>query len=177
MSRKRKNEFRSPSDLKPHPLHVVRVHPAKKIELLAKGISEFGFTVPVILDENDVILAGYAKALAAQKLGIQKIPVVILTGLSEARKRAYVLFDNKISEHSTYDWPALADELKDLAKLLSTDGLDLELTGFNAAEIDQISSNFFGQSDEPDETLPAPCQEAITRPGDIWVCRLICLRD
>jgi len=115
MSRKRKNEFRSPSDLKPHPLHVVRVHPAKKVELLAKGISEFGFTVPVILDENDVILAGYAKALAAQKLGIQKIPVVVLTGLSEARKRAYVLFDNKISEHSTYDWPALADELKDLA--------------------------------------------------------------
>src|SRR6478672_8466563 len=124
MSRKRKNEFRSPSDLNAHPLNVVRTHPAKKIELLAKGISELGFTTPVVVDENDVILAGHARVLAAQKLGIQKIPVVVLTGLSEARKRAYVRFDNKISEHSTYDWPALADELKDLAKLLSADGLD-----------------------------------------------------
>jgi DNA modification methylase len=157
---------------------VVRVHPAKKIELLSTAIREFGFTVPVILDENDVILAGHARVLAAQKLGIEKLPVVRLTGLSEARKQAYVLFDNKISEHSTYDWPAFADKSKDLAKLLSADGLDLELTGFNAAEFDRLASNLLDQSDDPDEALPAPCQEAVTRPGDIWVLhnkhRLLC---
>ena len=78
---KRKNEYRSLPDLKTHPRHV-RVHPAKKIELLAKGIREFGITVPIIADENNIVLAGWARVLACQKNEIEKVPVVILSGLS-----------------------------------------------------------------------------------------------
>ncbi|MEO6947418.1 MAG: DNA methyltransferase [Nitrobacter sp.] len=176
MPASRKNDYRNPSDLKRHPNHT-RIHPAKKIALLARCIHEIGITVPVVVDENGFVLAGWAIVLAALQNGAEKVPVVVLSGLSETRKRAYLLFDNKISEHSTYDWPALADELKNLNELLSVEGLDLDLTGFNAAEIDALA-NFLDQSDEPDETLPPHGQEAVTRQGDIWIFnkkhRLLC---
>jgi DNA modification methylase len=172
----RTNDFRDPADLKRHPRHV-RVHPAKKIELLAKCIREIGITVPIVVDELGFVLAGWAIILAAILNGVKQVPVVVVTGLSEARKRAYLLFDNKIAEHSTYDWPALADELKDLEKLLSAEELDFDLTGFNAAEFDALAS-LMDQSGDPDESLPAPDQKAITRRGDIWVFngkhRLLC---
>jgi DNA modification methylase len=177
MPAKRKNAYRNPADLKRHPHHV-RIHPANKIALLAKCIREIGITIPIIIDEFSFVLAGWAIVLAAIQNGAKKIPVVVLAGLSEAKKRSYLLFDNKISEHSTYDWPALADELKDLSKLLSAEGLDFDLTAYiNAAEIDALA-NFLDQSNEPDETLPTPGREAVTRKGDIWVFnnrhRLLC---
>ena len=174
---KRKNEYRSPRDLKRHPNHV-RVHPAKKIALLAKCIADIGPTIPIVVDEHGFVLAGWAVVLAAIQLGLKKMPVVVLTGLSEARKRAYLLFDNKISEHSTYDWPALADELKGLSELLAADGLDFELTGFNAAEFDALAARILDQSSEPDETVPPVGKQAVTQIGDIWIFnnkhRLLC---
>lgn len=177
MSIRRKNEYRNPSDLKRHPHHV-RIHPANKIALLAKCIREVGITVPIIIDELGFVLAGWAIVLAALQNKAKKIPVVVVAGLSEARKRAYLLFDNKIAERSTYDWPALADELKDLAELLATEGLDFDLTGFNAAEFDALAANFLDPSDEPGETPPPPGQKAVTRQGDIWIFnnrhRLLC---
>jgi DNA modification methylase len=172
----RTDEVRDPADLKRHPRHV-RVHPAKKIELLAKCIREVGVTIPIVVDELGFVLAGWAIVLAAILSGIKQVPIVVVTGLSEARKRAYLLFDNKIAEHSSYDWPALADELRELGQLLSAEELDFDLTGFNAAEFDALAS-FVDQSDEPDESLPAPDQKAVTRKGDIWVFngkhRLLC---
>lgn len=172
----RTNGYRNPSDLKRHPRHV-RNHPASKIELLAKCIREIGITVPIIVDELGFVLAGWAIVLAAILNGVKQVPVVVLAGLSEARKRAYLLFDNKIAERSSYDWPALADELKDLEELLAAEGLDFDLTGFNAAEFDALAS-FVDQSAEPDETFPAPDQKAVSRKGDIWVFggrhRLLC---
>lgn len=177
MSIRRKNEYRNPSDLKRHSHHV-RIHPASKITLLAKCIRDIGITIPIIIDELGFVLAGWAIVLAALQNKVKKIPVVIVAGLSEARKRAYLLFDNKIAERSTYDWPALADELKDLAELLATEGLDFDLTGFNAAGFDTFAANFLDPSDEPDETPPPPGQKAVTRPGDIWIFnnrnRLLC---
>lgn len=88
MSIRRKNEYRNPSDLKRHPHHV-RIHPANKIALLAKCIREIGITVPIIIDELGFVLAGWAIVLAALQNQVKKIPVVVVAGLSEARKRAY----------------------------------------------------------------------------------------
>lgn len=174
---KRKNEYRDPRGLKRHPNHV-RIHPAKKITLLAKWLDDIGPTMPIVIDEHGVVLAGWALVLAAIQLGIKQMPVVVLTGLSETRKRAYLLFDNKIAEHSTYDWPALADELKDLSELLAADGLDFELTGFNAAEFDALAARILDQSDEPEDVVPPLGKRAVTRPGDIWIFmgkhRLLC---
>jgi DNA modification methylase len=174
---KRKDENRDPRSLKRHPNHV-RIHPAKKITLLAKWLDDIGPTIPIVIDEHAFVLAGWALVLAAIQLGIKKMPVVVLTGLSETRKRAYLLFDNKIAEHSTYDWPALADELKGLNELLAADGLDFELTGFNAAEFDALTARILDQSDEPEDVVPPVGERAVTRPGDIWIFtgkhRLLC---
>lgn len=174
---KRKNDYRNPRDLKRHPNHV-RIHPAKKIALLGKWIDDIGPTIPIVVDEYGFVLAGWAIVLAAIQIGITKIPVVVLTGLSEARKRAYLLFDNKIAEHSTYDWPALANELQGLSELLAADGLDFELTGFNAAEFDALAARLLDDSSEPDDAIPPPGADAVTRKGDIWVFnkkhRLLC---
>jgi hypothetical protein len=177
MQIKRTNEYRNPRDLKRHPNHV-RIHPAKKITLLGKWIGDIGPTIPIVVDEYGFVLAGWAIVLAAIEIGVERIPVVVLTGLSEARKRAYLLFDNKIAEHSTYDWPALANELQGLSELLSTDGLDFELTGFNAAEFDALTARLLDDASEPDDNVPPPGAQAVTRRGDIWVFnkkhRLLC---
>ena len=81
---KRTNTYRNPRNLKRHPNHV-RIHPAKKITLLGKWIGDIGPTVPIVVDEYGFVLAGWAIVLAAIEIGIEKIPVVVLTGLSEAR--------------------------------------------------------------------------------------------
>ena len=174
---RRKNEHRDPHDLKRHPNHV-RIHPAKKISLLGKWIGDIGPPIPIVVDEHGFVLAGWAVVLAAIEIGIKKMPVVVLTGLSEARKRAYLLFDNKIAEHSTYDWPALANELQGLSELLAADGLGFELTGSIAAEFDALAARLLDDASEPDDNVPLSGTQAVTRKGDIWIFnnrhRLLC---
>jgi ParB-like chromosome segregation protein Spo0J len=98
----RNDEYRKPSSLTPHPNNV-RTHSGEQLRRIAASIKEFGFTNPVLIDKNDVILAGHARTAAAKKMGLAKIPVRVLNGLTEAKKRAYVLADNKIAEMAGYD--------------------------------------------------------------------------
>jgi len=160
--RRRQIEYRKVSELKPHPKKV-RAHPAKQINLLVKSIKQFGVTNPPLIDENDVTLAGHARLLATEKAGLNEVPVVVLRGLSEAEKRAYVLADNKIAELAGYDRPALAVELQELSSLLGEIGLDLALTGFEPAEIDAIFADLVDPETQPGDDVPPIATAAVKR--------------
>ena len=171
------NEVRKLAALKPHSRNV-RKHPVGQIRLLVKSIQQFGVTAPPLIDETDTILAGSARVLAAEKAGLDEIPVRVGRDLSPAQKRAYILLDNRSHDLSGYDRPALADELKDLTSLLATEGLDFELTGFEPAEVDALFADLVDQPGDLDETLPELSEDAVSRPGDLWVLggkhRLLC---
>jgi DNA modification methylase len=173
----RQIELRGKHSLKPHPNNVHN-HSGEQIRRLAKSIKKFGFTNPVLIDENDFILAGHARVLAAKTLGLSEVPVIVLHKLSEATKRAYVLADNKIAEMAGYDRPALALELQDLSALLANEGLDLSLTGFDPAEIDALLVDFVDPEHQPDDEVPAISTTAVSKPGDLWFLgqrhRLLC---
>ena len=115
-----------------------RTHPKKQIKQIINSIRRFGWTYPILADENGVILAGHGRYLAAQELGLPKVPVMTLTDLSETEKRALALADNKIALNAGWDRKLVAQELGQLADLLPECNLDLEITGFEPGEIDGL---------------------------------------
>lgn len=164
----RKDEYRKTSSLTPHPNNV-RTHSGEQIRRITASIKEFGFTNPVLVDEHDVILAGHARTLAAKKLGLPKVPVRVLSGLSEAKKRAYVLADNKIAEMAGYDRSALVVELQDLSTLLAKEDIELDLTGFSQAEFDALMVDLSDPEPNVDDDIPAVEAKSVSQPGDMWV--------
>ena len=97
-----KVERRSIASLVPYARNA-RMHSAEQIDQIAASICEWGWTVPVLVDEADGIIAGHGRVLAAHKLGIAEIPVMVAAGWSEAQKRAYVLADNKLALNAGWD--------------------------------------------------------------------------
>jgi ParB-like chromosome segregation protein Spo0J len=170
-------EFRKIGAIKPHPKNA-RTHPVKQISRLVESIDQFGFTSPILVDENNVILAGHARWQAAKQAGLKVVPVIVIRDLSEAKKRAYVLADNKIAELAGYDRPALAAELEELSSLLAEDDLDLSLTGFEPAEIDSLFADLVDAETDPADGLPEIAAHPVSRKGDLWVLgnrhRLLC---
>ena len=146
-----------------------RTHSTKQIGQIAASIKTFGFLVPIVVDEPRNIIAGHGRYAAAQKLGLDKVPVIAVSGLSPAKKRALALADNKIAENAGWDREILAVELPELSELLVSDNLDILITGFAAAEIDQIIVDFETDTDGADavdETLLD--QPPVTQPGQLW---------
>ena len=119
--------------LKPHPRNS-RTHPQKQIRQIADSIAAFGFTNSIVTDENYVILAGHGRHKAAAQLGLQQVPVLVLRGLPEAKKRALLLADNRLAEKAGWERSTLAIELSSLAPALSEIGLDIEITGFETGK-------------------------------------------
>lgn len=173
----RELEYRKTAAIKPHPKNA-RTHPKKQLDRLAVSIREFGFTSPILIDEAGVILAGHARWQAAKEVGLKTVPVIVLRDLSEARKRAYVLADNKIAELAGYDRPALAAELEELSSILAAEDLDLSVTGFDPAEIDSLFSDFIDPEADPADELPEIAAAPVSLKGDLWVLgdhhRLLC---
>lgn len=154
-----------------------RIHPKKQIRLIARSIGRFGFTVPIIVDEKNVILAGHGRWLAAQQLELQLVPVIVLSGLSNAERRAYLLADNKVAEKAGWDRPALAVELNNLAPLLAEAGIDISLTGFEPFEIDALLGDLVDPECDPVDEPPVLAQNSVSRPADLWLLnkhRLLC---
>jgi DNA modification methylase len=150
--------------LRAHPSNS-RTHPHKQIRQLARSIEQFGFTT------------GHGRWLAAQQLGLPSVPVVVLSGLSDAQKRAYLLADNKLAEKAGWDKATLAVELSSLAPLLEEAGLDIELTGFEPAEIDTLMADLVDPEADPADEPPPIAKEPISRAGDLWLLgshRLLC---
>src|SRR6266567_2712033 len=130
-------QYLSSKSLRRHPRNA-HVHPKKQIEQLARSIRAFGFTNPVLINQHRQVLAGHARLEAAIAAGLQQVPTIVLHGLSAAEERAYLLADNKLAEKSGWDGASLAVELRELSALLADAGLDLEITGFETAEIDSL---------------------------------------
>ena len=126
--------------LKPNPRNA-RTHSKKQIREIADSIGAHGFIVPVLIDEDLMLLAGHGRREAAKLRGLKQIPAIRLHGLSEAQKRALLIADNKIAENAGWDRKRLAVELPELAELLIEESLDISITGFEPVEIDLLVSD------------------------------------
>lgn len=153
-----------------------RKHSKKQIVQIANSIKEFGFTNPVLIDEDHRIMAGHGRVAAAQSLGLLEVPCAIITHMTQSQKRAYVLAGNQLALNACWDEDLLAKELADLAAI-DLD-FDLQLTGFSLAEIDTIFEigdpevNYDPSLDH----LPKACDARVSV-GDIWELgahRLVC---
>jgi DNA modification methylase len=161
------------SELKPYAGNA-RTHTRKQTNQIAAAIQEFGFTNPVLVDENGQIIAGHGRVKAAQQLGLTKIPTVQIGHLNRTQKRALRLADNRLAENAGWDMEILAVELQDL----QADGFDVVLTGFAVPQIDIIlGAAADAKSDHHgDDNIPEP-GPAISRVGDLWFLgphRLFC---
>ena len=155
--------YRPIGDLKPDPRNA-RTHPKRQIEQLRASILQFGFTNPVLVDEESVLIAGHGRLRAAKDIGLPTVPAIQLAGLSEAQKKALRLADNKIALNAGWDLEILKLELGDIGTL-DVD-FDVSLTGFASGEIDVVLK---AANDPDDEVIPAVPSEPKTKPGDIWI--------
>jgi ParB-like chromosome segregation protein Spo0J len=140
-----------------------RTHSPEQVDQIAASIREWGWTVPVLVDEQGGIIAGHGRVLAAHKLAIAQVPVMVAAGWSEAQKRAYVLADNKLALNAGWDDAMLRVEIDDLQGT----GFDLGLIGFSADEIAGLTVDRSGLTD-PDEAPDAPAIP-VSKPGDVWL--------
>ena len=154
-----------------------RTHPKKQIKQIIDSIRRFGWTYPILADENGTILAGYGRYLAALELGLPNVPVMTLADLSETEKRALALADNKVALNAGWDRELLARELGELADLLPECGLDVEITGFEPAEIDGLLGDLVDPELDPADHAPPAPRTPVTQIGDLWELgphRLLC---
>lgn len=149
-----------------------RTHSDAQVAQIAASVREWGWTVPVLVDESGMLIAGHGRVLAARKLGLAEVPVMVAHGWSEAQKRAYVLADNKLALNAGWDEELLRLELSDLREI----GADLELVGFGDLELAALFIEKTAGLTNPDE-VPKPPADPVTAPGDAWVLgrhRLVC---
>jgi hypothetical protein len=139
------------ADLVPYARNA-RTHSDAQVARIAASIREFGWTDPILVDGDRGVIAGHGRLLAARKLGMDAVPVIELSHLSEAQKRAYVLADNRLALDAGWDEDLLRVELGDLRGL----GFDLELTGFGADEIGKILVDAAAGLTDPDLVPEAP---------------------
>jgi DNA modification methylase len=152
--------------LKPYPRNA-RVHSTKQIHQIAASISEFGFTNPILVDQSNVIIAGHGRVEAAKLLGLDKVPTIRIDNLTDEQKRAYIIADNRIALNAGWDPDILAIEFQHLSSLELD--FELELTGFDTAEIDILIDGSGRQvSNDPADVLPAVEQNVVSRSGDLW---------
>lgn len=147
-----------------------RAIPDKAIDKVAASIREFGFQQPIVVDKNGVVIAGHTRLKAAQKLGLDKVPVVV-ADLPEAKARAYRLADNRTHQEASWLDDMLADELKALDEL----DFDMSLTGFDDRELQSLLID----EDELEraEETPEPPVNPVTIAGDVWLLgkhRIVC---
>jgi DNA modification methylase len=152
-----------------------RTHSEAQVDQIAASMVEFGWTNPILIDENAGILAGHGRLLAARKLGLAEVPVIRFEHLSEAQKRAYVLADNQIALQAGWDDALLAEELA----WLRDERFDLDLIGFGVSELERLLALADGETaqDETEDEVPEPPEDPVTKPGDLWILgdhRLLC---
>ena len=127
--------YKKVNDLIPY-INNSRTHSEEQVNQICASINEFGFTNPILIDEKDSIIAGHGRLMASKKLGMEEVPCIVLSGLTEAQKKAYIIADNKMALNAGWDFNLLSLELENLKEL----DFDLELTGFSADEIDGLLS-------------------------------------
>ena len=152
-----------------------RTHSEEQVAQIAASIAEFGFTNPILAGSDGIIVAGHGRLAAAQKLGLEIVPVVVLDHLTPTQRRALVIADNRIAENAGWDDAMLRIELE----ALQLEGFDLDITGFDADALAELIAgdepDNEGQTDE--DAVPELGETPISRPGDVWIMgqhRLLC---
>tara|TARA_R110002072_G_scaffold246432_6_gene405710 strand:- start:3974 stop:5239 length:1266 start_codon:yes stop_codon:yes gene_type:complete len=150
-----------------------RTHDDTQVSQIAGSIAEFGFVNPILVGDDNVIIAGHGRLMAAQQLGLDSVPVIVLHHLTESQRRALVIADNKIAENAGWNDELLKLELEELGDL----GFDLDVIGFSDEELDELlgADDQAGETDEDD--IPEVEEEPISCLGDIWVMgnhRVLC---
>jgi DNA modification methylase len=151
--------------------HNSRTHSEAQIAQIAASISEFGWTNPILIDAANVIIAGHARWLAAQKLKMTEVPVIVLGHLTTTQRKALVIADNKLALNAGWDEELLRVELQELQTL----DFDLDLTGFGSLELDTLLRDPMAE-ELADEAPPLPAI-ATSRTGDLWILgdhRVLC---
>jgi DNA modification methylase len=166
--------YRPVSELKPSDRNA-RTHSRKQIKQIAASIKRFGFTNPILIDDDDRIIAGHGRVAAAKLLRLTEVPTIRLSHLSAAEKRAYILADNRLAEKAGWDPEILAIELQELIDL----DFQVELTGFEMPDVDIIVEGAGKvKAAGPEDEIPEPSSGAtVSQPGDMWVLgghRLLC---
>jgi len=164
--------YRKLTDLIPY-VRNARTHSDEQVAQLAGSIKEFGWTNPILVDDDGGIIAGHGRLLAAQRLKMDEVPTIQIGGLSEAQRRALVLADNKLALNAGWDIDLLKVELGDL----NEQGFDIALTGFSVDELSKLLApdGTEGLTD-PDDTPEVPV-DPVSKLGDVWVCgphRVMC---
>jgi DNA modification methylase len=162
--------YRNVTDLKLAPGNP-RLHSPKQIRQIARSIEAFGFNVPVLIDAEMAVIAGYGRVLATRPLGLNQVPTIRLEHLTEAQIRAFMIADNRLTENSSWDKRLLAEQIKALSEV----ELDftLEATGFEMGEIDLmidgLAPGHQGQEDPADALPEIPEDLQVSRRGDLWI--------
>ena len=152
-----------------------RTHSDEQVAQIAASIAEFGFTNPILAGSDGVIVAGHGRLAAAQKLGLEIVPVVVLDHLSPTQRRALVIADNRIAENAGWDDAMLRIEIA----ALQDDNFDLSLTGFDADALAELMAGDEpeGEGQSDDDAVPEVAEMPVSRPGDVWLLgghRLLC---
>ena len=150
-----------------------RTHSEEQVAQIAASIREWGFTTAVLVDESGSIIAGHGRVMAARKLGLASLPVMVAAGWTDAQKRAYVIADNKLALNAGWDNELLALELGELGDA----GFALELTGFTDEEIKALMPVEANEGLTDPDAAPALQENPVTVPGDVWIMgkhRLMC---
>lgn len=164
--------YKKVNDLIPY-INNSRTHSEEQVNQIVASINEFGFTNPLLIDEKDNIIAGHGRLLASKKLKMEEVPCIVLSGLTEAQKKAYIIADNKMALNAGWDEELLKIELENLKEL----DFDLELTGFNVDELDDIFQVEEEQEIIEDDFDIEPPEEPKAKLGDIYQLgnhRLMC---
>lgn len=149
-----------------------RTHSKAQILQVAASIQEWGWTTPILIDENDLILAGHARLAAAKEIGLKDVPCIVARGWTANQKRAYVIADNKLAENAGWDLAILKEELGSI----DATGFDLSLTGFSENELGRLLFKEGEGLTDPDAVPEAPMVPT-AQIGDIFILgnhRLIC---
>lgn len=164
--------YKKVNDLIPY-INNSRTHSEEQVNQIVASINEFGFTNPLLIDEKDNIIAGHGRLLASKKLKMEEVPCIVLSGLTEAQKKAYIIADNKMALNAGWDDELLKIELENLKEL----DFDLELTGFDVDELDDIFQAEEKQEIVEDDFDIEPPEEPKAKLGDIYQLgnhRLMC---
>ncbi len=153
-----------------------RTHSAEQVSQIAASIAEFGFCSPILVDAAAGIIAGHGRLLAARKLGLADVPVIVLDHLSATQKRAFVLADNRLTELGGWNDELLTAELA----ALEAEGFDVGLTGFSDQDLAVLladDAHAAAPAEESEGNVPKAPAIAVTQPGDLWTIgphRLMC---
>jgi DNA modification methylase len=158
-------ESRSIADLKVNHRNA-RTHSERQVEQIAASVLKFGFIIPIVVNEKGVILAGHGRLRAAQRLGLEEMPTIVVKHLTEELQRAFTLADNRLAELAGWDEDLLRVELQELALAID---FDFEVTGFSTLDLDRLEAPRLAKAPKP-EVVPELARDrpAISAAGDLW---------